>query len=403
MKHIFALIIISGLTCTPLAAQRKFGTTKQPVRDFEFNLIDIAPVKTFDLNFKTLVPLARAFSHIQDLSPETLLNYVPPVPQVLKQTIDNWRRQFYTKNKFDLLEKLNEIASFKSDYQDKIELLKKYNVDYKESGGNFILPIPGTNFLVKIAGTSNKRFNYAANDWTTMMNPINNKIGPKLSKDPKSKEYQEGVKEWLAIWKDIYNQYKKNPVPFYQTVSRAERSMLIQKAIDFHKIKNIKLPKLYLVPFNDKITSPVSDENYFVIEEAQGKDIEMITPENFKTIPPEAIKDLLVACKEGYLWNVPFGDKIGLTPDKKLILYNLEQPNRFSTKGAFLKDPSNYQLFALQGIGLIMQAIQKYGTQAQHDAASEFIKTDMSSTSDPDITTFQGYAGYKNQIEAQKK
>ncbi len=404
MKHIlYYFILTSAFACAPLIAQRKFNNTQKPIRDFEFNLKDLVPIKTFDFQLKELTP-AKAFSHIKDLSPETLLTYLPPVPQVLKQTIDNWRRQFYTKNKFDILEKLNEISSFKSDYEDKIKLLKKYKINYKESAGNFIIPVPGTNFLIKIAGTSNKRFNYAANDWTNMMNPINNKIGPKLSKDPNSEEFKKGLEEWYALWQDIYTKYKQNPVPFYQTVSRAERYMLIQKAMDFHKIKNIKLPKLYLVPFNDKITSPVSDETYFVIEEAPGKDIEMITKENFKNIPPETIKDLLMVCKEGYLWNVPFGDKIGLAPDKKtLILYDLEQPNRFSTNGAFLKDRSNYELFALQGIGLIIQAIKDYGTKAQLDAASEFIKKDEAWTTEPKIEEFHGYSGYKSKIDLQKK
>lgn len=311
----------------------------------------------------------QAMEQPRTINPETLMSYLPPMQTEQEDIVKVW-----TEKNSALLTGLSSIVSFRGDVTPKNALLKEHELSNKSVSANFVFEIPGSEFIAKIAGTCNKRANFAAREESviTQFNGLEGKLSNLKSDTP---EYAEALQEWFKFQDDQYEIYSKKPTPFSQGISRAETSVRLRNAIENQQLTTIYVADTQIIPFHGTESNSVSDQTHFVIEQIvpDMKTLAFDSPE-FQALSPNTIVELLKAIQGGYLWDM--GDNIGIRADNKtLVLFDLEQPNRFAQQDSFLGNKPRSEVFATQGMDTILTALKEHGTQDQLKAALEYVRT----------------------------
>jgi hypothetical protein len=301
---------------------------------------------------------AAFIENFNGLTPEEILKQSPKLPAAEEEKIKNWLKNLKVKigNKtIGVLDALLEGPQLLKQKNGALganagQLIQRNNLILKQaslsnkSQWNYILDIPGTKYVLRIAGPINR-----------LWNMISHAGFDQGSKSPKTAaDADKIIKDW--------QKWSKDGQGTYQTISHVAYYQRAQQAKEKCGLSNIIFPETYLfhVPGRPVL---LSDNNYVVIQKKVESDpirmktnqVEKIVPHNFNKITDAVFEQYLKAILSIRLWDTKANTNVD--KDGNIVVSDLEQPNT-SDPAKFFGKNSQKEKQNIRG-GLLQFAAKK--------------------------------------------
>jgi len=173
-------------------------------------------------------------------------------------------------------------------------------------------------------------------------------------------------------------------VPTYQTVSAMAYTLMLREAIKEQNLDTLEAPETYLL---STIEGEVSDDYAVIVQrECLGcRSLKDHMEQDGYKLSARQIKQWLEATKAAGLWDNHGKNIMVDAGSGKLVMVDLEQPNRHSPDELFLKNPKDYQNNIVVGIEHIYKLCKDDGEN------QELVKAWVREQ-DPEL--FGGFYGY---------
>lgn len=244
------------------------------------------------------------------ITPETLYNLMPQLPDADRIALEAW---LTTPGAQPLLSQLLSFAGFPN-WQAKMQTdnarLQTMNMP-NTSQWNYVFKLPKQNFVIKIGG------------------PINR---------------LQSILMAHGFWPGEQPNKPISKVDTYQTASRAAYYLILKELIENRKLNYVGTPETYLIRFPNSAKT-IDDEHVFILQKTIPASAQKLTPELAKTLPDEAVSEIVQTIIGGGLWSIPNNLFLDTETNKLHVVIqfvDLEQPNNSAPADFFHKNATRY-------------------------------------------------------------
>ena len=242
----------------------------------------------------------------QPITPETIYDLMPPLPEDDRAALDELKTLSSTKVILTQLLAFKNFPNWRAKQMLDNTILGAFDIT-NESKSNYVFKLGEMNYVVKIAG------------------PIN-----RLQSILMAHGYWPGQQPTTPITK----------VDTYQTASRAAYFLVLKEFIERNKLKHVQAPETYLMRYPDTAKT-VDDEHAFILQKTLPLSAKKITPEVAQTLSDDIIGETVQTIIAGGLWNIK--NNLFLDESNNTVQFvDLEQPNNSAPADFFQRDAARY-------------------------------------------------------------